>query len=149
MKAIFLKYISVALASTLKFFGGPITGVILDLTWVETALCSIAGMMFSVLVVTYVGKAIQAYLAKRRKAQPKKFSKTNRMAVRVWKKFGIVGIALLTPPLFTPIFGTVLAVAFRVPRMSIFLWMTISALGWGFFISYIAHKMTFIQEWIK
>ncbi|MEO6685686.1 MAG: hypothetical protein ABIN24_06965 [Dyadobacter sp.] len=149
MKGIFLKYISVALASTLKFFGGPITGVILNLTWIETAVCSIAGMMFSVLVVTYVGKGIQALLKKHRKAEPKRFSKTNRMAVRIWKKFGIIGIALLTPPLFTPIFGTALAVAFRVPRTSIFLYMTLSAIGWGFFVSYLAHKMTFIQEWIK
>lgn len=149
MKGIFLKYISVALASTLKFFGGPITGVILDLTWIETAVCSIAGMMFSVLIVTYVGKGIQVLLKKYRKAEPKRFSKTNRMAVRIWKKFGIIGIALLTPPLFTPIFGTALAVAFRVPRTSIFLYMTLSAIGWGFFVSYIAHKMTFIQEWIK
>ncbi|MCF2445744.1 hypothetical protein L0657_17415 [Dyadobacter sp. CY345] len=149
MKAIFLKYISVALASTLKFFGGPITGVILNLTWIETALCSIAGMLFSVAVVTFVGKGIQSLMKKYRKSTPKRFSKTNRMAVRIWKKFGIIGIALLTPPLFTPIFGTALAVAFRVPRGSIFLWMTLSALGWGFFISYIAHKMTFIQEWIK
>lgn len=149
MKAIFLKYISVALASTLKFFGGPITGVILNLTWIETAVCSIAGMMFSVLIVTFVGKGIQSLLKKHRKGTPKRFSKTNRMAVRIWKKFGIIGIAALTPPLFTPIFGTALAVAFRVPRTSIFLWMTLSAIGWGFFISYIAHKMTFIQEWIK
>lgn len=144
-----MKYISVALASTLKFFGGPIAGVILNLTWIETAVCSIAGMMFSVLIVTYVGKGIQSLLKKHRKVEPKRFSKTTRMAVRIWKKFGIIGIALLTPPLFTPIFGTALAVAFRVPRTSIFLYMTLSAIGWGFFVSYLAHKMTFIQEWIK
>lgn len=149
MEAIFLKYISVALASTLKFFGGPITGVLLNLTWIETALCSIAGMMFSVLIVTYVGKIIQTLIKKYRTKTPKRFSKTNRMAVKIWKKFGIIGIALLTPPLFTPIFGTALAVAFRVPRGAIFLWMSLSALGWGLFVSYVAHKMTFIQEWIK
>lgn len=149
MKAIFLKYLSVALASTLKFFGGPITGVLLHLRWLETAICSVAGMMFSVLVVTYVGKGIQVLLKKYRKTPAKRFSKTNRLAVKIWKKFGIIGIALLTPPLFTPIFGTALAVAFRVPRGSIFLWMTLSAVGWGLFVSYIAHKMTFIQEWIK
>ncbi|WP_353722658.1 hypothetical protein [Dyadobacter sp. 676] len=80
---------------------------------------------------------------------PKKFTKTNRIAVNIWRKFGIVGIAFLTPPLFTPLFGPILAVAFRVPKASIFLWMSASALVWGLAISYIAHKMTFIQEWIK
>jgi len=149
MKTTFLKYLSVALASTLKFFGGPIAGVVLKLTWIETAICSAIGMMFSVFVLTYVGGAIQGFIKKRRKTPPKKFSRTNRIAVNIWKRFGIIGIAFLTPPLFTPLFGPILAVAFKVPRPSIFLWMSASAIVWGLAISYIAHKMTFVQEWIK
>lgn len=149
MKTTFLKYLSVALASTLKFFGGPIAGVVLKLTWWETAICSAVGMMFTVFVLTYLGGAIRNVIQKRRKSPPKKFTRTNRIAVNIWRKFGIVGIAFLTPPLFTPLFGPILAVAFRVPKPSIFLWMSASALVWGLAISYIAHKMTFIQEWIK
>jgi uncharacterized membrane protein len=149
MKTILLKYLSVALASTLKFFGGPIAGVVLKLTWIETAICSVAGMMFTVVLLTFLGKAVQSLVKKYRKSTPKKFSRTNRIAVNIWKKFGIIGIAFLTPPLFTPIFGPILAVAFKVPRASIFLWMFISASIWGLAISYIAHRMTFIQEWIR
>lgn len=149
MKVLLLKYLSVALASTLKFFGGPITGVILKLNWIETAFCSAVGMMFSVVILTNLGKAVQNLIKKYRKTPPKKFNRTNRTAVKIWKKFGIIGIAFLTPPLFTPLFGPLLAVAFRAPRNSIFLWMTISAIIWGLFVSYIAHKMTFIQDWIK
>ncbi|WAC11034.1 hypothetical protein [Dyadobacter pollutisoli] len=149
MKTTLLKYLSVALASTLKFFGGPIAGVILKLTWVETAICSAVGMMFTVLLLTYVGGGIQALLKKHRKSPAKKFTRTTRIAVNIWKRFGIIGIAFLTPPLFTPIFGPILAVAFKVPRASIFLWMSISAILWGLGISYIAHKVHFIQDWIK
>lgn len=149
MKSLFLKYLSVALASTLKFFGGPITGVILKLDWLETALFSSIGMMFSVVALTYAGKGVQQLVTKYKKTPPKRFSKSNRLAVKIWKKFGIIGIAFLTPPLFTPLFGPLLAVAFRVPRNAIFLWMTISAVCWGLAISYLAHKMTFIQEWIR
>ncbi|ACT95039.1 conserved hypothetical protein [Dyadobacter fermentans DSM 18053] len=149
MKTTLLKYLSVALASTLKFFGGPIAGVVLKLTWWETALCSAVGMMFTVFVLTYLGGAIRNLIQKKRKSPPKRFTRTNRIAVNIWRKFGIVGIAFLTPPLFTPLFGPILAVAFRVPKASIFMWMSASALVWGLAISYIAHKMTFIQEWIK
>jgi len=149
MKTLLLKYLSVALASMLKFFGGPITGVILKLSWLETALFSAIGMMFSVVLLTYAGKGVQELVKKYKKTPAKRFSRSNRMAVRIWKKFGIIGIAFLTPPLFTPLFGPLLAVAFRVPRTSIFLWMTISAIIWGLAISYIAHKMTFVQEWIR
>jgi uncharacterized membrane protein len=149
MKTLLLKYLSVALASTLKFFGGPITGVILKLSWLETALFSAVGMMFSVVLLTYAGKGVQELVKKYKKTPAKRFSRSNRMAVKIWKKFGIIGIAFLTPPLFTPLFGPLLAVAFRVPRTSIFLWMTISAIVWGLAVSYIAHKMTFVQEWIR
>lgn len=149
MKTVLLKYLSVAMASMLKFFGGPIMGVILKLSWIETALCSTAGMMFTVFLLTYAGKWVQALVRKRQKTPPKRFSRINRIAVNIWKKFGIIGIAFLTPPLFTPIFGPLLAVAFRVPRASIFLWMFISSILWGLGISYVAHKVTFIQEWIK
>jgi uncharacterized membrane protein len=149
MKALFVKYLSVALASTLKFFGGPITGVILKLNWLETALCSAVGMMLSVVLLTYAGKGVQQLVKQYKKTPPKRFSKSNRMAIRIWKKFGIIGIAFLTPPLFTPLFGPLLAVAFRVPRTSIFLWMSISAVVWGLAVSYVAHKLTFIQQWIR
>lgn len=149
MNAILLKYLSVALASTIKFFGGPITGAVLELNWLTTALCSAVGMMFTVLVVTYAGGALQTFLKKYRKSTPKKFTKTTRIALRIWNKFGIVGIAFLTPPLFTPIFGTILAVALRAPRANIFVWMSASAISWGLLISFLAQKMTFIQDWIK
>ncbi|PWJ56643.1 hypothetical protein CLV98_111137 [Dyadobacter jejuensis] len=149
MKSEIVKYLSVAFASALKFFGGPITGVVLELNWIETALASATGMMAMVFLLTYVGKWIQQFIERYRKAPNKRFTKSNRMAVRIWKKFGIIGIAFLTPPLFTPIFGPLLAVGFKVPKNAIFLWMTISAILWGFGISFIAHKMTYFQNWIR
>ena len=74
MKVLLLKYLSVALASTLKFFGGPITGVILKLNWIETAFCSAVGIMFSVVILTNLGKAVQNLIKKYRKTPPKKFA---------------------------------------------------------------------------
>jgi hypothetical protein len=53
------------------------------------------------------------------------------MAVRIWKRFGMAGIALLTPLLLTPIGGTVLAVSFRVSRGQLLLYMLISAVFWA------------------
>ncbi|GAB3177315.1 hypothetical protein [Telluribacter humicola] len=144
-----LKYASVALASALKFLGGPLTGVALGLHWLETALCTLIGMMFSVVVVTYVGTAIQLLLKRWRKKPSRRFSSSSRMAVRVWKRFGIIGIAIMTPLLFTPIGGTIIAVAFRVPRPSIFLWMFISGSAWAVIFSYLTYRLVFYQVWFK
>lgn len=144
-----LKYLSVITAAALKFFAGPITGMALGLNWYESALCSALGMMLSVLVTTYVGKGIQSLINQRRQTPPRRFNKSSRLAVRIWKRFGIIGIAILTPLLFTPIGGTIIAVAFRVPRQAIFFWMLVSGLSLGVTISYLVYKLSFIPEWFS
>jgi hypothetical protein len=125
------KYLSVLVASMLKFIGGPVTGVAVGLNWVETWLFTVVGMMASVVLVTYAGAGLQVLLARFRRSAPKRFTSRTRLAVRVWKQAGMVGIAFLTPLLLTPIGGTILAVSFKVSRSMIFSYMLISALFWG------------------
>ncbi|MCK8492065.1 MULTISPECIES: hypothetical protein [Spirosoma] len=125
------KYVSVIIASTIKFIGGPLTGATLGLSWIETSLCTVAGMMLSVAAITYAGSAIQALVDRYRKQRPKRFTRRTRMAIRVWKRFGLMGIAFLTPLILTPIGGTALAVSFRVSRGQLLLYMLISGFLWA------------------
>ena len=127
----FARYASVILASAIKFFGGPLSGLALGLTWPETVICTTTGMMLSVVVVTYAGTALQLLLVRYRSQKPKRFTRRTRMAVRIWKRAGMAGIAFLTPLLLTPIGGTALAVSFRVNRGQLFLYMLISGIGWA------------------
>ncbi|GAB3323460.1 hypothetical protein GCM10027299_19710 [Larkinella ripae] len=115
----------------LKFIGGPVTGVAVGLSWLETWLFTAAGMMVSVLLVTYAGVALRALINRIRPSTPRRFSPRTRLAVRVWRRAGMAGIAFLTPLLLTPIGGTILAVSFKVNRPMLFSYMLISALFWG------------------
>lgn len=125
------KYAAVWLASMIKFVGGPLTGIALGLNWLETALCAIGGMMTSVVVFVFLGEVIQQLNNKYRSKAPKIFSRRTRLAVKIWKKFGIHGIGVLTPILFTPIGGTLLAVSFKVNRLTILFWMLVYAIAWS------------------
>lgn len=136
MVASFAKYVTIALASTLKFFGGPITGAAMQVGWIETALCSTVGMMFTIILLSTLTEQATRLFDRLRKKPKKLFTKLNRAAVKVWLKFGIVGIAFLTPILFTPPLGAILIVAFKVPRLKAYTWMLVSALTWGFIVSY-------------
>lgn len=127
----FARYASVILASAIKFFGGPLAGLALGLTWPETAACTTVGMMLSVVLVTYAGAALQALLARYRSQKPKLFTRRTRLAVRIWKRAGMAGIAFLTPLLLTPIGGTALAVSFRVNRTQLFGYMLVSGIIWA------------------
>ena len=124
-------YVSVALTSAIKFIGGPILGAALRLSWVETTLSTIAGMMSAVVIVTFVGRAIQRWLRQRSTSKSKLFSKRTRMAVNIWKRFGIIGIACLTPLFFTPIGGTLIALSFKVPPRQLLLPMLFFATFWA------------------
>lgn len=127
----FAKYVSVVVASTIKFVGGPLSGAAMGLTWVETAVCTTLGMMLSVVVITYAGAALQALLHRYRPRQVKRFTKRTRLAVRIWHRFGLAGIAFLTPLILTPIGGTILAVSFGVKRGHLLLYMLISGVFWA------------------
>ena len=145
--AAWFKYLSVMLASSLKFLGGPLTGLALGLHWLETGIFTACGMLLGAVAGTFLGNGIQQLLRRFRQRPSRRFSKASRAAVRIFRRFGIVGIALITPWVFMPIGGGLVAVAFRVPRPQIFLWMAVSALFWGLLISYLFHRLTFVQEY--
>jgi uncharacterized membrane protein YeiH len=127
----FAKYVSVVLASTLKFIGGPLAGLALHLSWVETAACTVVGMMVSVITVTFAGELLMRISQRIRKRAPRRFTRRARLAVRVWKRSGVIGIAMLTPLVLTPIGGTALALSFNVKPFRLIVFMLISAVFWA------------------
>lgn len=128
----FGKYITVVTASMLKFIGGPLAGLALQLSMIETAICTIIGMMLTVNVVLFLWQTVQLLLNKKGNSKKSKvFNKRTRLAVSVKRKLGLWGIAFLTPLLFTPIGGTLISVSFRYPKLEILSKMLVSAIIWG------------------
>lgn len=114
-----------------KFMFGPITGEFNGLPMWLTIPVSVAGMMTSVLVFSYIGEKLQQIWVTRFRPASKRFSKRNRIIVSVWGKFGLGGLAFLTPLLLSPMVGTILAVSFGESRKRILGAMFVSALFWG------------------
>ena len=126
------KCASVFLLSTVKFLGGPLAGSSMGLSFWSTLLLTVAGMMTSVFVFSGVGRAwVRHRQHQRRLRREPVFSKRSRSIIKVFKRFGMGGIAFLTPMLLTPIGGTVIATMLGVPRQRILLHMMWSAVLWG------------------
>lgn len=142
----FAKYIPVIIASTIKFVGGPLAGLAMGLTWPETALCATIGMMITVILVTYAGTAIQALLQRYRSAPPKRFTRRTRLAVRIFHRTGLAGIAFLTPLILTPIVGAALAVSFRLSRVRIVFYMLLSAIFWAIVQTVLLYQIPGIER---
>ncbi len=141
-------YFAVMAASSIKFVAGPLTGFGLGLSILETIVCTWVGMMFTVTVMLTIGRFLVQQIARIRVQKPKLFSGRVRYAVSIWQRFGIKGIAVMTPLLFTPIGGSLLALSFKVPTPRVLFFMALSGIFWSVIFTVMFYQLTFIRDLI-
>lgn len=129
------KAVTVYFSCMVKFIFGPVLGYVAGLHLITTILTTIAGSMTVVLVLSFFGewlkkKYLNPFLEKR-----KRFTSSNRRYVTIWKKYGLFGLAALTPILLTPIGGTLLSVTFGAPRNKLIIYMLVSVTLWSVILS--------------
>src|SRR5437867_424760 len=106
-----LKALSVLVVSSLKYLLGLVYATTL-FNFITSMLLTIAGGMAGVFFFAFVGKEINIlwhkYILKRdhTKIRPSKYA---RFLVKIRRRFGLAGIALLTPPLLQVPVGTIIA----------------------------------------
>ncbi len=130
-----MDYLLVYLLSSVKFFAGPVTGRLVGLHWIETIFCTILGMMTTVVILSFFGKKVKNYFNQKSKNR-KIFTPKKRKIVRIWKKYGMWGISFLTPLLFTPIGGTLIAVSFGEKTKNIIYKMFIFCVFWALIFTF-------------
>lgn len=135
-----LKYLSVYLISMFKFVLGPVTGAASQLSVMETALFSIAGMMTAVIVILLLGTKTRGWLIDKFGLE-KRFANSSYRTKKLWDNYGVLGIAFLTPLLFTPIGGSIIAIMFGGSRRKIAKYMLVSAIFWGITISFLFDRL--------
>jgi membrane protein DedA with SNARE-associated domain len=118
-----------------KFILGPVLGYGAKLNLVTTVLTTVAGMMTIVLLFTFFTDFMRNKVLKRFFGERKRSDQTQKRYRQLWDKYGIVGVAILTPLILTPIGGTLLAVSFGAPRNKLIFYMFISASVWAFVFS--------------
>jgi len=130
-----------------KCVGGPLSGLTANLSVIEITILTSAGMMTTVVILTYAGEKFRSYF--KRKDKAKKERKINPKVMKVWNKYGVPGIAFLTPLILTPIVGTLILVVNKADKKEIIVYMAISAVSWAFiqtmFFKYFYQQ---IMEWI-
>ncbi|CAN5394683.1 hypothetical protein BH11BAC2_BH11BAC2_23420 [soil metagenome] len=71
------------------------------------------------------------YIEKKSGPEKRVFSSNSRKIVKVWKTYGLMGIAFLTPVILSIPIGTVIANSFEGNRKKIFVYMFFSILLWS------------------
>ena len=121
-----LKLLSTAAAGALDVWVGIITGVALGLSPALSGAVSIASALAGVTLVVAVGGRLQQLVYRSRR-----LAKRRERVERIWKRYGIPGLALQAPLLTGPILATLLALTLGAPPRPLLLWMLASVVFWG------------------
>lgn len=130
-----LRAIPVYFSTMIKFIFGPIGGKAAGLNIFTTMIATAAGMMTVVIAITYFGRFIQEKILKRFQREKKEPGRPKKYMTFL-KKYGLGGIAFLTPVILTPIGGTLLAVGLGGSRERIIIYMLISACVWSAILTF-------------
>lgn len=140
------------LPSMIKFILGPVGGYAAKLHVITSMVSTVAGMMTVVAVIVYSGNWFRDRVINRVFPNRKRFSERNRNLTRVWKKYGLAGVAILTPLVLTPIGGSLIAVSFGGQREKILLYMFLSATCWSIVFNaavyFFGQKLPDLLDWL-
>jgi hypothetical protein len=155
------KVLEVGLISGVKFLLAPFEAERQGFNFMQSFTITTLGGVLGVLVFYYAGSLIAAWwnhikaLIKsifiRRPAevierQPKRhFTRTNKMIVKIKRRFGLAGIAFVTPCIISIPVGTLVAVAFYRKRKPILLYLFVSLLLWSIVLNYTAQQLALSQ----
>lgn len=125
-----IAYGTVVGLSMMKLVLGPIAARGFGLNPLESVVCSALGMIATALVIGTVGDRVRAFVASMRGDDPAAPDAGRRVPPRVraaFERYGVIGIAVLTPLLLSPPGGALAAVALGVPRTRMMFAMSVAA----------------------
>ena len=134
--SIALKILVVIFLSGTKFmFAIPLSIMKYDFTFIQTLLFSVAGGVLSIFVFSFLSDKIYKFIASRRKNKAKKRSVKNILAIKTARKYGLFGIAFLTPIFLSIPIGTYLALHFFPEKKKTIPILITSVVGWSLVLS--------------
>ena len=140
MFELILKYSAVYLSSMFKFVLGPLAGTVSQLSIAETSVFSVLGMMSTVILMMLIGVNSRQWILRNLRLEKMINSSSERFG-SLWEKYGVHGVAFLTPVLFTPVGGSFIAIMMGGSRKKIVKAMLVSAIFWGLTISIVFERL--------
>lgn len=131
-----------------------ITGIpaaaVAELTFVETFIAASVGGILGITFFVFFIDALSSLFKRMfpRKKKKKVFTKRNRLIILGKQKFGLTGIAFLTPFIFSMPLGAFIALRFYSNRLKILTYMYISIIGWSLIGAWLAYPIKDLKDWL-
>jgi len=144
-----IKLLILGAASGLKFIWGVLATVQADYSFISTILITSIGGIAGFFLFFYIGelKWARYYFGKimdwifkimgieRVQKEKKKFSRMNRFIVKVKGKYGLIGLAFLTPCVFSIPLGSLIAARYYDKNKATIPYMILSIVFWSFVLT--------------
>jgi len=125
---VFVRSLSVFGLGIVDIWAAVPLGFVLRLPPALTGSLSAAGAVVGVVIVELLGEKISTWFQRRYK-QPEK-GQQGRIR-RLWQRYGVVGLGVLSPLVATAWLGTILGLVLRVPSNRLLLWVSIGIIIWS------------------
>jgi len=123
----FLAVLSVFLLGVLELWAAVPAGFVLNLNPIIIGIASSLGAITAAVIVIVLGENIRNRILK---GVNKPESSRGKLIRKIWNKYGIIGLGLLSPLLFGAPIGAAIGVALGAPRKRLLMWMSIGIVIW-------------------
>ena len=121
-----LKLFTAAALGAVDLWLGIPAGLVAGLSAATSGAVAIVGAVFGVLLVSLAGEWLRRWVYSRRW-----LARRRGRIERVWRHYGVIGVALQAPVLTGAPLATVLALALGAPKKPLLYWMISSVVLWG------------------
>lgn len=148
-----LKILSVFLTCTFFFvkLGVPTAVIVFKYNFVKVMLVACSGGIAGNIIFTYLSASLlkwMHYYREKRNIQKKSFTRSTRRMIRIKQRFGLAGIAFITPIISQPI-GAFFAEKFFKDKRRVIVYLSVSVIFWAvalYFILLIFHDQ--LKGWL-
>lgn len=150
----FLKILEIGLIASIKFLFAPFEAERYGFNFRDSFFITTSGGIIGILAFTFIGDAIayfwrkvkNIFRKKEAKDKPaKKFKWSTRFIIKTKMRFGLVGVALITPSIISIPVGTFLLHRFYKKKGRNILVLVLSVLIWGVTLNLLAQYLKFSQ----
>ncbi|HML05695.1 MAG TPA: small multi-drug export protein [Methanobacterium sp.] len=129
-------------ASILELWAGIPIGIAFQLNPFLTGAAAALGAILAAFIVSFLGEGIREKVIKWR--YKNKDLKKGRF-YKIWNKYGIIGLGLISPLLFGAPLGAALGIAFGAEKKALVIWMSIGIVLWSIILTTVGYLglMTF------
>jgi uncharacterized membrane protein len=119
------KILTVIGLATFEIYAAIPAGFAFKLNPIEIFSYCVIGGLFGVFVAAYLGDIIKKWISKLRKNKVNKVAKEPGFALKIWQKYGVIGLGLLgTMTVGAPI-SIGIGVGFNVPTNKMVFWCSL------------------------